>query len=162
MAVTVRRADYANAVDAAHVVALLETYSRDPMGGGAPLQEDVRANLIDRLQAQPSMFSLLAFKGEEAVGLMNCLWGFSTFAASPLINIHDLIVSPDARGEGAGKALFAAVEAIAQDKGACKVTLEVLSGNEPAKALYASLGYGDYVLDPEQGTALFWQKKMAA
>ena len=93
---------------------------------------------------------------------MNCVWGFSTFAASPLVNIHDLIVSPEARGEGVGKALFAAVEEIARDKGACKVTLEVLSGNEPAKALYASLGYGDYTLDPEQGTALFWQKKMAA
>lgn len=162
MAITVRRADYCDPTDAAYVLNLLDTYARDPMGGGAPLPETVRNHLIERLQAQTSMFSLIAFKGEEAVGLMNCLWGFSTFAASPLINIHDLIVSLEARGEGIGKALFAAVEDIAREENACKVTLEVLSGNEPAKALYASLGYGDYVLDPAQGAALFWQKKMVA
>jgi ribosomal protein S18 acetylase RimI-like enzyme len=160
--VSVRLANYADPKDAAQVVGLLDIYARDPMGGGAPLADDVRAFLIKRLQEQPSVFSLLAFSDDRAVGLMNCVWGFSTFAASPLVNIHDLIVSPEARGEGIGKALFAAVEEIARDQGACKVTLEVLSGNEPAKALYASLGYGDYVLDPEQGKALFWQKKMAA
>ena len=162
MTVSVRLANYADPKDAAHVVGLLDIYARDPMGGGAPLADDVRAILIERLQEQPSVFSLLAFSNDRAVGLMNCVWGFSTFAASPLVNIHDLIVSPEARGQGIGKALFAAVEEIARDQGACKVTLEVLSGNEPAKALYASLGYGDYVLDPEQGKALFWQKKMAA
>ena len=162
MSVSVRLANYADPKDAAHVVELLDTYARDPMGGGAPLADDVRTNLIERLQEQPSVFSLLAFSDDRVVGLMNCVWGFSTFAASPLVNIHDLIVKPDARGGGVGKTLFAAVEEIGRDKGACKVTLEVLSGNEPAKALYASLGYGDYVLDPEQGTALFWQKKMAA
>ena len=162
MSVFIRLADYTDPKDAAWVVELLDIYARDPMGGGAPLADDVRVNLINRLQEQPSVFSLLAFSDDMAIGLMNCVWGFSTFAASPLMNIHDLIVSPEARGKGVGKALFAQVEKIARDKGACKITLEVLSGNHPAKALYASLGYGDYVLDPEQGAALFWQKKMAA
>ncbi len=96
----------------------------------------------------PGAFSLIARLEGEAVGLANCFTGFSTFAIRKLVNIHDLVVAPSYRGRGIGRALFAAIEAQARAIGAAKVTLEVLSGNEPAKALYRSLGYGDYVLDP--------------
>ncbi|EQB16171.1 GNAT family N-acetyltransferase [Novosphingobium lindaniclasticum] len=157
---TVRLADYADAGDAARVVALLDSYARDPMGGGKPLSEDVRERLVPELAAHPGAFSLLAFEGDDAVGLANCITGFSTFAARPLVNIHDMAVLPAARGRGVGRALMLAVEQEARARGACKITLEVLSGNATAKGLYASLGYGDYALDPEAGTALFWDKKL--
>lgn len=156
--VTVRVADYADAADAVRVVALLDSYARDPMGGGKPLSDDVRERLVPGLAAHPGAFSLLAFAGDEALGLSNCITGFSTFAARPLVNIHDMAVLPEARGRGVGRALMLAVEARARD--ACKITLEVLSGNDTAKGLYASLGYGDYALDPQAGTALFWEKKL--
>lgn len=159
-AVTVRLADYADAADAARVVALLDSYARDPMGGGKPLSDDVRARLVSGLAAHPGAFSLLAFAGDEALGLANCITGFSTFAARPLVNIHDMAVLPEARGKGVGRALMLAVEAEARTRGACKITLEVLSGNSAAKGLYAALGYGDYALDPQAGTALFWEKKL--
>lgn len=162
MTAAVRLADYADAGDAATVLALLDAYARDPMGGGAPLSADVRSSVIAGLAATPTAFSLIASVGGEPVGLANCFWGYSTFAARPLVNIHDMVVLADYRGRGVGTALFAAIEAMAAARGACKVTLEVLSGNAPAKALYASLGYGDYALDPEAGTALFWQKRLAA
>jgi GNAT superfamily N-acetyltransferase len=158
--VTVRLADYADAADAARVVALLDSYARDPMGGGKPLSEDVRERLVPGLAAHPGAFSLLAFAGDEALGLANCITGFSTFAAYPLVNIHDMAVLPEARGQGVGRALMLAVEAEARARGACKITLEVLSGNDTAKGLYAALGYGDYALDPQAGTALFWEKKL--
>ncbi|MFK4873406.1 GNAT family N-acetyltransferase [Novosphingobium sp. ZW T3_23] len=158
--VIVRLADYADAADAARVVALLDSYARDPMGGGKPLSEEVRERLVPGLSAHPGAFSLLAFAGDEALGLANCITGFSTFAARPLVNIHDMAVLPKARGQGVGRALMLAVEAEARARGACKITLEVLSGNATAKGLYASLGYGDYALDPQAGTALFWEKKL--
>lgn len=158
--ITVRLADYADAADAARVVALLDSYARDPMGGGKALSDDVRARLVPGLTAHQGAFSLLAFDGDEALGLANCITGFSTFAARPLVNIHDMAVLPEARGRGVGKALMLAVEAEARTRGACKITLEVLSGNSTAKGLYASLGYGDYALDPQAGTALFWEKKL--
>ena len=72
-----------------------------------------------------------------------------------------MAVLPEHRGRGIGHALLRAVEEEARGRGACKITLEVLSGNEPAKALYLALGYGDYQLDPAAGHALFWQKKLA-
>lgn len=159
-AVTVRLADYADPAHGGAVVALLDCYARDPMGGGAPLEPAARDRLVGALAMVPGAFSLLAFDGEQAVGLANCLTGFSTFAARPLVNIHDLAVLPQWRGRGVGRALMQAVEAEARARGACKVTLEVLSGNHGAKALYAAVGYGIYALDPQAGTAQFWEKKL--
>jgi GNAT superfamily N-acetyltransferase len=153
-------ADYADPADAGQVVALLDAYARDPMGGGEPLSATVRERLVPGLLATPGAFSLIARLDDEPVGLANCFTGYSTFAASPLVNIHDMVVLPAARGHGVGRALLQAVEAEALKRGACKITLEVLSGNAVAKGLYQACGYGDYALDPEAGTALFWQKKL--
>lgn len=159
-ALTIALANYRDPRDAADVVALLDAYARDPMGGGAPLEDAAKARLVGDLAANPQAFSLLARLEEEAVGLANCFMGYSTFAAAPLVNIHDFAVLPGHRGAGIGKALMAAVEAEALKRGACKITLEVLSGNLPAQRLYAACGYGDYQLDPAAGQALFWQKRL--
>lgn len=156
------QADYDDPAHGAAIVELLDVYARDAMGGGTPLCEEVKTALVPGLAANPCAFSLLAFVGADAAGLANCFFGFSTFAAKPLVNIHDIVVRPEGRGGGIARALFAEVESIAAARGACKITLEVLSGNEPAKALYASMGYGDYVLNPHMGSALFWQKRLAA
>ena len=158
-ALAITLANYRDARDAADVVALLDAYARDPMGGGTPLVEGVKARLAGDLAANAQAFSLLARLDDRAVGLANCFMGYSTFAAAQLVNIHDLAVLPEARGAGVGKALLQAVEAEALKRGACKITLEVLSGN-PARRLYAREGYGDYQLDPEAGTAMFWQKRL--
>ncbi len=158
-ALSITLANYRDTRDAADVVALLDAYARDPMGGGEPLRNDVKARLTGDLAANPQAFSLIARLEERAVGLANCFTGYSTFAAAPLVNIHDLAVLPDARGKGIGRALLAAVEAEALKRGACKITLEVLSGN-PARHLYDACGFGDYQLDPATGHALFWQKRL--
>nr|WP_237437465.1 GNAT family N-acetyltransferase [Alteraurantiacibacter aestuarii] len=153
-------ADYSDPRDAADLVALLDAYARDPMGGGEPLSDKARANLASGLAATPGAFSLIARVDGQALGLANCIMGYSTFAAAPLVNIHDMAVLPGHRGKGIGRALMAAVEAEALKRGACKITLEVLTGNETARGLYAACGYGDYVLDPEAGHAVFWQKRL--
>ena len=160
MMITTRIADYHNPQHAAVIVDLLNGYALDPMGGGAPLSDEAVQNLIPALAALPNAFSLLAYVNDAPAGLANCFTGFSTFACKRLINIHDVVVTPEFRGFGVGKALFAEIERIARAKGCCKITLEVLSGNAPALALYAALGFGDYVLDPTLGNALFWQKAL--
>jgi len=54
--------------------------------------------------------------------------------------------------------MFAEVEAIARERGACKLTLEVLDGNASARAAYRRLGFAAYQLDPTMGHAQFLQK----
>lgn len=154
------RADYGNATHAQAIVTLMQVYAQDIMGGGAPLTEEVTSILVERLSAVPGAVSVLAFVDGQPAGLLNAFAGFSTFAARPLLNIHDLAVAPAFRGQGIARALFAEIEVIARERDACKLTLEVLEGNATARRLYEALGYGDYVLDPAMGRALFWQKKL--
>jgi ribosomal protein S18 acetylase RimI-like enzyme len=157
-ALQVRRADYRAAGDRAALLALLDAYARDPMGGGTPLPDDVRARLCDELARLPSAVSFIAWLGDEAVGLANCFLGFSTFKARPLLNLHDLVVLPQHRARGIGQALLAACQAHARQQGCCKLTLEVLSGNQRALRSYQQAGFAPYVLDPREGQALLMQK----
>jgi ribosomal protein S18 acetylase RimI-like enzyme len=52
------------------------------------------------------------------------------------------------------------VESMAVKKNCCKITLEVLEGNTPAKNSYSKFGFKDYELDPTFGKAMFWEKKL--
>lgn len=152
------RADYADPAHAAALVELLDHYAQDPAGGGAPLSDFARDNLVAALAARPFIFSVLAFEDGEAVGLVNAIEGFSTFACRPLVNIHDVVVRETHRGRGIAARLFAEVETVARERGACKLTLEVLSANRAARGLYVKLGFDDYRLDPAMGEARFMQK----
>ncbi len=152
------RVRYDDPAHTAALIDLLDHYARDPAGGGEPLSDFARDNLIAELAARPFVFSVLAFDGTTPVGLVNAIEGFSTFACRPLVNVHDVVVAASHRGRGIAAQLFAGVEAIARERGACKLTLEVLSGNRTARALYEKLGFDDYRLDPGMGEAQFLQK----
>ena len=158
------RADYANPSHATALVSLLDAYARDPMGGGAGLSDFAKAYVVCELAKLPQAFSVLAFDGADdgkPVGLVNCFAGFSTFACKPLVNVHDLAVSAAYRGQRIGERLLAYVEVLAIEMGACKLTLEVLSGNASAMRLYARTGFAAYALDPAAGQATLMQKWLA-
>lgn len=157
-AITVRRADYTDPADAQAIVALLDAYACDPAGGAQALDDDVKARLVAELAARPQAFSILAFDGEQPVGLVNCIEGFSTFKCKPLINVHDVAVLPGHRGRGIAEQMLALAERIGLERGAVKMTLEVLEGNAPALRLYQRVGYEGYQLDPALGCARFMQK----
>ena len=167
--ITVRAVDYANPRDAAALVDLLDGYARDVAGGGKPLEAGVKQGLAQALrQRQPQAFSVMAWVEEEgaasvphagvAVGLVNCFEGFSTFACKPLVNVHDVAVLAGYRGQRIGEQMLALAETIARERGACKLTLEVLSGNTGAEKLYRRVGFAYYELDPAMGQAGFMQK----
>lgn len=157
-AIHIARTHYDDPAHATALVALLDAYAREPVGGGKPLSDYARANLVDELAARPFVFSVLAFDGEMPVGLVNAIEGFSTFACRPLVNVHDVIVLPSHRERGIAASMLVEVEAIARERDACKLTLEVLSGNRAARSLYEKLGFDDYRLDPAMGHAQFMQK----
>ena len=156
------QADYADPAHMAALVSLLDAYANDATGGGEALSDFAKANLPAALRARAFMFSVLAFDVSAGpavpVGLVNCVEGFSTFACQPLVNVHDVVVLASHRGQRIAQQMFALVEQIARQRGACKLTLEVLSGNTPAVTLYRRLGFDNYQLDPAMGHAQFMQK----
>lgn len=142
------------------VLAMVDAYSMDAMGGGKPLDPDVRARLIPGLQRHPTTLIFLAFNGEQPVGVAVCFIGFSTFAAKPLINIHDCMVLPAFRGKRVGRRLLEAVEVKARDLGCCKLTLEVMDKNDRALRAYEAAGFVRYSLQEDAGTAIFLTKPL--
>ena len=158
MALRVVAVDFENKAISTAWLDLLDHYAHDPMGGGTGLSDYAKAHLVSQLKDLPNFHGALAFAGDEAVGLINCFAGFSTFAAKPLLNIHDVVTRADQRGQGVGQALLQWAEQRARELGCCKLTLEVLSNNTRAMAAYERAGFAPYVLDPEAGHALFLQK----
>lgn len=153
-------ADLADPAHAAAVVEMLDLYSRDAKGAGQPLPEEVRARLVPGLRAHPTTVVMLAFQGERAVGVAVCFVGFSTFAARPLLNVHDLAVAPDCRGAGVGFALLDAAEAEARRRGCAKLTLEVQDDNQPARRLYARFGFTDFTIGGVDLPTRFLSKRL--
>ena len=149
------RADHQHAV-----LQLTDAYARDPMGNGKPLSDDARQALIPGLRQHPTTVIFLAYRGSNPIGIANCFIGFSTFAARPLINISDLAVLSEYRGQQVGRRLLEAVEQKAREIGCCKLTIEVQEHNHSARHLYEGVGFSQAVYVEAAGGALFLAKPL--
>jgi ribosomal protein S18 acetylase RimI-like enzyme len=136
------------------IIYLINAYARDPMGDGRDLPAAVRERMISGLRQHPTTLVFLAFDGQEPVGIAVCFRGFSTFAARPLLNIHDLAVIPAYRGRGVGRLLLERIEVKGRELACCKLTLEVREDNHRAQRLYRQFGFGD--APTEHGTVRNW------
>jgi ribosomal protein S18 acetylase RimI-like enzyme len=141
--IRIRPVDWDDPADCTAVVELLDAYSREPLEGGRPLSSYAREHVVDGLRQQSGAIVLLAWINTRVVGIAVCYRGFSTFAARPLLNLHDLAVLSDFRNRGVGSRLLEAVCGQAADNGCCKVTLEVRADNHAAESLYRRHGFGD-------------------
>ena len=141
--VEIIEADLGRAEHQQAIVHLTNAYAQDPMANGEALPEEVLKFLVEALRRHPTTVILLAYQGSEAIGIATCFLGFSTFAARPLLNLHDLAVLPEFRGKGVGRQLLQAVERKARELGCCKLTLEVQEDNSPARRLYERFGFAD-------------------
>jgi len=161
MSIEIREGELRQPADAEGFLEVLESYARSETGGGAPLDPEVKRRLVPALLEQPGALVLLALRGGRVVGIASCFFGFSTFAARPLLNVHDLAVLPEQRGQGIGQALLDEVERRALARGCCKVTLEVLETNEGARRLYHRQGFRDFELGGVARRTLFLVKPIA-
>jgi len=144
------------------VVELVNKYAQISMIHGEPLTAEVQRDLIAGLQRHPTTIVFLAFDQDAAIGVAVCFLGFSTFAARPLINIHDLAVTAEYQGRGIGRLLLEAVEQKAQELNCCKVTLEVDENNRRARQVYAAAGFADSRPSVAGGNALYLAKPLSA
>jgi len=89
----------------------------------------------------PRFETLLAYEGEEAVGLAVFFYEFSTWRGTPGVYVQDLYVSPRLRGRGVGRELVDAVRRRASEWDGRYVKLAVYDGNERALGFYQALGF---------------------
>lgn len=147
MSFSVRQVDYRDPQDVADFVRLLREYARFENCDRPELD-----GLPGRLAGLASAFSVLAFadcEDRRPIGLINCFFGFSTFQLRPLVNIHDVIVTRDYRGQGVAAVMLEEVERIARAQDCCRLTLEVYADNHPARRAYEKYGFTRDPAHPE-------------
>ena len=152
------RVDYLDPKQGNDLMLLLASYALDPMGGGTALSESVKATLLTKLQKRSNAFSIIGYVDGVPACLANCFETFSTFKARPVLNIHDFVVLKSYRKLGLSQSLLNAVADLARTRDCCKLTLELLEGNIPARQAYLKFGFEGYELDPTMGKAEFWEK----
>lgn len=97
------------------------------------------ADLAQALRAG-QLEALLAFDGDQAIGLLSLLPSYSSWRGQAGAVIHDLYVRPAARRLGSGKALVQAAFALARHRHWHRLDVNVLDWNQAAQHFYASLG----------------------
>ena len=90
--------------------------------------------------SRPMAEVLIAEADARPIGFALFFHNFSTFEGRPGLYLEDLFVVPEARGEGAGKALLAELARLAVARGCARLEWSVLDWNEPSIAFYKALG----------------------
>lgn len=88
-------------------------------------------------------FTLSAWQGERLVGAVTCERD-SRIKVSHIAKIVGMMVVPDLRGSGIGRALLEGCIATARERGLSMLTLSVTSDNASAVDLYVALGFVRY------------------
>ena len=90
--------------------------------------------------ARPAAEVVLAFEGNQPVGLAIFFENFSTFLGKRGIYLEDIFVTPEARGRGCGRALLSHIGRIATARDCGRIEWAVLDWNDPAIEFYRKLG----------------------
>lgn len=138
--------------DAAALQAVrLRSLREHPEAYGAAYEDECETpveQIAERLRpGSPTGITFGAFGGETLVGIVQL--GLSTRPKSRHRGqIYAVYVAPEARGQGAGRALMEAALAEARARGLEQVALGVTVGNDAARALYVSLGFRPFGIEP--------------
>jgi GNAT superfamily N-acetyltransferase len=89
---------------------------------------------------RPYFKTLICRRGRKAVGLALYFFTYSSFLGKPVLWLEDLLVLPEERGRGAGKALLRALAKIAVTRGCGRMEWSVLDWNAPAIRFYRRIG----------------------
>ena len=128
--------------DEAETVARLLVAFRDHLGLDWPSENAFLAG-VERLIEDSNTVFLLAAPHDDAgpAGVAQVRFRHGLWWAAPDCLLEDLFVEESARGTGVGRALVGAVVEQARERRCRRVELDVNEANDPALALYASLGF---------------------
>lgn len=84
--------------------------------------------------------TLIAEEAKTPIGFALFFHNFSTFLALPGVYLEDLLVVPEHRGRGVGRALLKELARIAVERGCGRLEWSVLDWNRDAIGFYERLG----------------------
>lgn len=136
--------DFTDADDRADFARLMAEFAAEPVSSAPNLDAAHFDRVAGDLARRAGTLVLLAARAESArtEGVLLAFEGYSSFEQAPLFNIHDVHVTPAARGRGLGAALIEALCVIGREHRHTKITLEVAASNMNAIRLYRRLGFG--------------------
>lgn len=126
--------------DAADIARLMCGF-RDWQGRDGPSDESI-ADTVRRLLADPNAEFLLA--GDPAAGVCQLRYRLSVWTGTDDCCLEDLFVEEAGRGSGMGRALVEAAMERARERGCARMDLDANEANEPALALYRSVGFDSW------------------
>jgi GNAT superfamily N-acetyltransferase len=126
--------------DASAILSLLSQLARfEQAPDGIRLTEEAIQN--DAFGDHPRFEVLLAETRGRPCGLLIFYQAYSSWAAAPTLMVHDLFIEPAHRRTGAGRTLLAVAARLAEERGCCRMDVNVLAWNDVARGFYASLGF---------------------
>lgn len=129
-------------LDEANAVTRLMVGFRDHLGKHSPPEDSIRSGVAALIGDAQTDFLLAAQgAGAPAEGICQLRFRPSVWKAGIDCLLEDLFVTEAARGTGHGRALVAAAQARALERGARRMELDVNERNAPALALYRSFGF---------------------
>lgn len=130
---------YAAARDAEYVASL--DRELPPEAARAKARDDRAKHLPDGVATPRHRLVVAESAAGEAVGVAWLGLDEPRTGSSEVAWLYDILVHPEHRGSGYGRALLAAVEDLAREAGALRLGLNVFGDNDAAIALYAASGY---------------------
>jgi ribosomal protein S18 acetylase RimI-like enzyme len=157
--------DFADVDDRAAFARLMAGFAAEPVSGSPELGEVHFGGVADDLARRAGTLVLLAARAEseQAEGVLIAFEGYSSFARAQLFNIHDVHVTPAARGMGVGTAMVEMLAELGRVHRFEKITLEVAATNTGAIRLYRRLGFtglDGLPVEASAGVTYFAKKKL--
>ncbi len=134
------RIRWAKETDAAKIVYFireLARFEREPPERVKITEADVRR---DGFGPRRRFETLIAELDSQAQGFALFFPNYSTWEGKPGLYLEDIFVEESARKTGLGRALIAALAAVAKSRGCVRIDLSVLEWN-PARSFYRRLGF---------------------
>ena len=131
----------ATADDVAEVARLLGDF-HDHIGKPRPAAEELEDSVRHVMEGPDGEF-LIGYVDGEPAGFAQLRWRWAVWTRALDGWLEDLFVIEARRRSGLGRDLVEAVKDRARERGCVRLELDVDDDNEPALALYRSLGFSD-------------------
>ena len=134
--IEIRDAKPSDASTILHFINELAIYEKEPNA----VKTNEQAILETLFCEGATAHSLICLQDDQPIGFAVYFYNYSTWLGKNGLYLEDLYVSPDSRGNGAGKAIMKELANRALKKGCGRFEWVVLDWNKPAIDFYNSMG----------------------